>query len=185
MTTSEIIELQKRIGTEPDGAWGPASIRACQKHLKALMPIPNPWPLYRDMEEFYGKPGENHTTINVAGLGVKYGSQEVRKITVNERCAESLLDIFEDIHDSPFASILESFAGCFNNRQVRQGKSLSTHAYAAAVDLKPAGNGNLTPWPVKATMPIEVMEIFSKYGWVSAGAFWGRDAQHFQACLQI
>lgn len=185
MTTTEIINLQKRIGAEPDGMWGPESIRKCRGHLLALMPTPNPWPLYRDLEEFYGVPGTNHTTINVSGLGVKYGGQEVRKITVNEKCAGSLLDILEDIHDSPFASILESYAGCFNNRKMRQGSRLSVHAYAAAVDLHPAGNGNQTPWPINAIMPIEVMEIFAKYGWVAAGAHWGRDGQHFQACLQI
>jgi hypothetical protein len=30
-------------------------------------------------------------------------------------------------------------------------------------------------------MPIEVMEEFAKEGWLPAGAFWSRDAMHFQA----
>jgi hypothetical protein len=30
-------------------------------------------------------------------------------------------------------------------------------------------------------MPIQVMEEFAKEGWLAAGAFWGRDAMHFQA----
>jgi hypothetical protein len=30
-------------------------------------------------------------------------------------------------------------------------------------------------------MPIEVMECFAREGWLSAGAFWGYDAMHFQA----
>jgi hypothetical protein len=30
-------------------------------------------------------------------------------------------------------------------------------------------------------MPFEVMEIFAKHGFLSAGAFWGYDAMHFEA----
>jgi hypothetical protein len=30
-------------------------------------------------------------------------------------------------------------------------------------------------------MPLEVMEMFAQEGWLSAGAFWGRDAMHSQA----
>jgi hypothetical protein len=30
-------------------------------------------------------------------------------------------------------------------------------------------------------MPLEVMETFAREGWVSAGAFWGRDAMHHEA----
>jgi hypothetical protein len=30
-------------------------------------------------------------------------------------------------------------------------------------------------------MPLEVMEAFAREGWLSAGAFWGRDSMHAQA----
>jgi hypothetical protein len=30
-------------------------------------------------------------------------------------------------------------------------------------------------------MPLAVMEEFSREGWLAAGAFWNRDAMHFQA----
>jgi hypothetical protein len=30
-------------------------------------------------------------------------------------------------------------------------------------------------------MPLEVMEAFAREGWVSAGAFWSRDAMHHQS----
>jgi len=38
MTYTEIFHLQKRIGTTPDGFWGPKSIRACKEYLRAMMP---------------------------------------------------------------------------------------------------------------------------------------------------
>jgi hypothetical protein len=49
------------------------------------------------------------------------------------------------------------------------------------VDLDPDDNGNHVAWPTRATMPLEVMEAFAREGWVSAGAFWSRDAMHHQA----
>ena len=68
-----------------------------------------------------------------------------------------------------------------NNRSMRGGSLPSLHARGAAIDLMPDQNANHTPWPSAATMPMEVMEAFAREGWLSAGAFWGRDAMHFQA----
>jgi hypothetical protein len=64
---------------------------------------------------------------------------------------------------------------------MRGGTRPSTHARGIAIDLAPVWNGNATPWPAKATMPLAVMEQFAREGWLPAGAFWGRDAMHFQA----
>lgn len=185
MTTTEIMKLQAHVGAEPDGFWGNKSIRACQKHLKSLMPIPIPWPEYKDLEEFYGEPGENLMRIAVEGLGVEYDGKKVGSILVNEKCADSLLDILIELHDLGYHDILSKYGGCFNNRKMRSGSLPSVHAYGAAIDLDPANNGNRSHWPIKSTMPIGVMEVFSKFGWISAGAFWGRDAMHFQACNQM
>jgi hypothetical protein len=59
------------------------------------------------------------------------------------------------------------------------------HAWMNAIDINAGRNGNKTSWPVNATMPIEVMECFAQEGWLSAGAFWGRDAMHFQATAPL
>ena len=64
---------------------------------------------------------------------------------------------------------------------MRGGYTPSLHARGAAIDFDSYDNGNSTHWPVGATMPIGVMEEFAREGWVAAGAFWGRDAMHFQA----
>jgi hypothetical protein len=73
------------------------------------------------------------------------------------------------------------FFGAFANRNMRGGSSPSLHARAAAVDFDANRNGNLTHWPTKSRMPFDVMEIFAREGWLSAGAFWSRDSMHFQA----
>ena len=184
MKTHEIQEMQKRIGVTPDGFWGPKSIAACQKHLRGMMPLTNPWPKsdQKSLTAFYGAPGDTtkHTQINVAGLGVKYDGAAVARITCHERVAASLLRVIKRL-STLHPEVLAEFAGCYNNRAMRGGSLPSLHARAAAVDFMPGSNGNRSSWPTASTMPLTVMEEFSREGWLSAGAFWGRDAMHFQA----
>lgn len=185
MTTEEIIAIQRKIGTTPDGIWGNKSTAACEAYLRSLMPNPNPWPQtsQKALTAFYGAAGDESrlTTIDVRGLGVQFEGQNVSKIRVNRACADSLLRIIKAIAASPFNRVLRFYAGVYNNRPMRGGTTPSLHARGAAIDLMPATNGLNTHWPTKATMPFEVMEIFAREGWLPAGAFWSRDAQHFQA----
>lgn len=181
---SRIETIQRAIGVEPDGFWGPKSIAAVQKHLRALMPSPSPWPKTDQVSltKFYGMPGDEskHVQIDVTGLGVKYGGKPVQKITCHEKVAPSLKRILVRLSQE-FPDVAECYDGCYNNRAMRGGSTPSLHARAAAIDFDAGDNGNHTSWPVKATMPLGVMEIFASEGWMPAGAFWGRDAMHFQA----
>jgi hypothetical protein len=104
----------------------------------------------------------------------------VKTIRCNERVADSLSRILVAVSNvAPL--ILREYAGVYNNRPMRGGSLPSLHARGAAIDLAPDTNGNLVPWPVSADMPLVVMECFAREGWLSAGAFWGRDAMHAQA----
>ena len=184
MTQKEIQDMQAKIGVEPDGFWGPKSIAACQAHLRKLMPNPSPWPETNQaaLTNFYGPAGDESklTTINVAPLGMLYEGKPVRIIRCHAKVAESLKRILTAISKGPHRKVLEKYAGVFNNRAMRGGNLPSLHARGAAIDLDPDSNSNHTPWPTRATMPLEVMEEFAKEGWISAGAFWGRDAMHMQ-----
>lgn len=185
MSTAEIIAMQRRIGTAPDGFWGPKSITACQRHLRGLMPRPNTWPKtdQRSLTGFYGMPGDERQLVNVDvyDLGLEYSGKRIRTVRVNQACAESLRRVLVAIADSEHHSILQRYAGTYNNRPMRGGSLPSLHARGAAIDLDPGTNGLHTTWPTRATMPLEVMEEFAREGWLAAGAFWGRDAMHFQA----
>jgi hypothetical protein len=185
MTRQQIIEIQKRIGTTPDGFWGAKSTAACQAHLRSMMPSPNPWPAQSQsaLMAFYGKAGDESQLVNidVTGLGVRFEGKPVRSMRVHHKCAESLLRVLREIAASPFRYVLGEYAGTYNNRPMRGGSLPSLHARGAAIDLMPDTNRNNQHWPMSANMPIEVMEMFAREGWIAAGAFWSRDSMHFQA----
>ena len=180
-----IHELQKHVGAFPDGLWGVKSASACQQYLRSLMPKDNPWPKSdtESLVSFYGKPGNESNLINldVKGLGIYYDGARVKTIRCHHKVGESLHRVLTAISKSPDAELLKEYAGCYNYRVMRGGTSLSCHAWGIAVDIDPDNNGNRTPWPKIATMPITVMSEFSKEGWLPAGPFWGRDSCHFQA----
>jgi hypothetical protein len=100
---------------------------------------------------------------------------------IHHKCAESLLRVLREIAASPFRYVLGEYAGTYNNRPMRGGTLPSLHARGAAIDLMPDTNRNRQHWPTRANMPIEVMEMFAREGWLSAGAAWGRDSMHFEA----
>jgi hypothetical protein len=125
MTRDQIITLQERIGTQADGFWGRKSVRACEEHLLHMMPKPNPWPKSddRSMRAFYGRPGDedNLSFIDVSGLGVEYLGKPVTRIRCHKKVADSLLKVLTDISNSPFKWVLAQYAGCYNNRPMRNG----------------------------------------------------------------
>lgn len=198
MNQAQIIRLQERVGTTPDGFWGPDSIGACQRHLRDMMPSPHPFPAEgtQDFLDFYGPHGEKGgytppgRKFNLSFPLHLFGDANklVRTLTCHENCADSLQAVFERLAEvfpnkqsRKAAGILDYF-GVYNPRLKRGStRSWSMHAWMNAIDLNPGKNGNRTAWPVTSTMPIEVMECFAQEGWLPAGAFWGRDAMHFQA----
>lgn len=184
MNRSQIKALQTRIGAEADGFWGPKSNAACQKHLRALMPSPSPWPKpdQASLTRFYGAAGDESKLVNlsVEGLGVRYAGKLVKTIRCHAKVADSLKRVLMSLAVN-HPEVLADYNGCFNNRNMRGGSSKSLHAYGAAIDFMAGTNGNKTHWPTRATMPITVMEAFAREGWLSAGAAWLRDAMHSQA----
>ena len=184
MNKAEIKHVQCRIGTVVDGFWGPNSTAAAKRHLRKLMPF-SPWPKtdQASLTRFYGKPGDESRLINlsVTGLGLRYEGGAVRTVRCHHKVGDSLHRVLTAISNSEFSYILHEYAGVYNNRPMRGGSLPSLHARGAAIDLDPDRNTNRSHWPIAAKMPIEVMEFFAKEGWISAGAFWSRDAMHFQA----
>ena len=158
------------------------------------MPHPNPWPAAdrQSLRAFYGEPGDESRLVRLlvpAGVTVRYFDKELGKpgpmddyILCHHKVEASLARVLVALSKIPEGPpVLRIWAGVYNNRSVRNGSTPSLHAYGAATDFDPEPNGNGMHWPTAATMPLAVMECFAREGWLSAGAFWGRDAMHFQA----
>ena len=191
MNQTQIKIIQETVGTEPDGFWGPKSVAACQRYLRAMMPRPNPWPKQdqKSLTAFYGPAGK----VSVVQIPVPYkmylynGPKTVRTIGVHEKLAPSLGRVLKALgrryktEEERTAAGINWFYGVYNNRKMRGGSLPSLHARAAAIDFDAPRNGLHTPWPTRAHMPFDVIEIFAREGWLAAGAFWGRDGMHFQA----
>lgn len=189
MSRDEIIKMQMRIGTAPDGFWGPKSIAALRRHLRFLMPSPSPWPRTdkQSLHDFYGDPGDEDSLVMIRlPYEMRYDGKVVTRMRVHKRCADSLLRVLTRIRDRMEAvpdivPEATDFGGCFNYRLKRGGSSWSLHAWGAAIDLDPSDNAFRASWPIQADMPLEIIEAFAIEGWISAAAFWGYDAMHFQA----
>ena len=189
MTSDQIQRMQRRIGVVPDGFWGPKSQARCREHLRSLMPSPNPWPhsTQAALREFYGEPGDESNLVTIEfPFPMYYGGKLVKKSRCHLKVAPSLKRILQaigDLHgkDREVMEEAEDYGGIFNFRQKRGGTSFSVHAWGAAIDLDADDNTFRDTWPLKADMPLEIMEAFAREGWQSAGAFWGYDAMHFEA----
>jgi hypothetical protein len=189
MKPYQIVKIQKRIGTTPDGFWGPKSVAACKKHLRAMMPDPNPWPAsdQASLRAFYGKPGDESNLVTFQpAYPLFYGGKKVSGVRCHKKVAESLARVLESIEklgrvQPDIMDEAQDYSGCYNFRLKRGGSTYSLHAWGAAIDLDADDNTFKDSWPMKADMPLEIMECFAKEGWISAGAFWGYDAMHFEA----
>lgn len=193
MNLEQIRTIQETIGAEPDGFWGPISTKACRNYLRARMPVSHPFPTSRQVTAFYGRHGEPNgsyspPTVKIdLPFDIYYGDRPVNILRPHEKCAESLLHAFELLasrfpteYARRTAGIL-TYDGLYNPRPMRGGTAWSMHSWAIAIDLCAAKNGNTVHWPTGASMPLAVMECFAEAGWTPAGAFWSRDAMHFEA----
>lgn len=189
MTLTEIQAMQREVGTVPDGFWGPRSIAACQRYLRALMPKPNPWPLPTQaaLTRFYGRAGDESQLVEIRfPYRMLYQGKVVTRSRCHRRVHDSLLTVLTEIGDRwgqarGIMEEAEDYGGIYANRPMRNGTLPSLHARGAAIDLDPDDNANLVAWPVAADMPLQIMAAFARQGWLAAGAFWLRDAMHFQA----
>lgn len=189
MKTEEIKAMQQRVGAVADGFWGPVSMAACRKYLRGLMPKVNPWPKADavSLRAFYGAPGDEGNLVTFTfPFPTFYDSRRVLTGRCHRKVKDSLLRILTRIGEQhggnrEVMEAAEDYGGIYNFRSKRGGSSLSVHAWGAAIDLDADDNSFRCSWPMQSDMPLAIIEEFAREGWVSAAAFWGYDAMHFQA----
>lgn len=152
---------------------------------------PTTWPRQRAMAAFYGAPGTNHTKIDVPfPLRIAWDkSKSITRFTINEKCAESAVRAYTAIFDHyGYEKIkelgLDLWGGCYNNRKMRGGSSLSTHAFACAIDGDPEHN-QLHWRSDRASLATPersyFLDAWEAQGWISLGRERNMDWMHVQA----
>ena len=118
-----------------------------------------------------------------------HGGGTVRVTTANG-VDKALARVSADLDKLPrkFARFLRPSAGTYNCRTIAGTKRLSVHAFAAAIDInvkatdywrwsKPGKNGVLK-WRNK--IPVEVVRIFERHGFIWGGRWYHYDTMHFE-----
>lgn len=167
------------------------------------------WPKQSNLAAFYGNPDVNRDgapdifwqRANLVRIvppypmyypTVKSGKlvkrpQKLSAITCHRKVAPSLLRVLTRIGDELTPDEIKTyeldiFGGCFNFRAMRSGRALSTHSYAAAIDLSHLINRYKRRYDMGAgMMPMRVVRMFEAEGWTWGGLWRTGDAMHFQA----
>lgn len=196
-----------------DGLWGPQTAFAVDTLIEKLETGATPeawrdsveiaraadrWPLQRDLNAFYGPPGQAGGAwptylVKVAcpwKLKIAWNLSSTRQhLNVHEKLADSVGTVLERVH-STYGDLdinrlgLDLFGGDYNPRLMRGGTKPSTHSWGIAFDFDPAKN------PLKANRATarfahadyeDWWRAWEDEGWVSLGRARNFDWMHVQA----
>jgi hypothetical protein len=164
---------------------------------KIALPIESP----NALTKFYGTPSSNpnyldwfsfpHPEIRLysrIGANLKDYSGDSRldhrtHKLLTARLTQALAEIYRTLGEEAFVKQgWHVYGGSHNYRPKVGGSSLSTHAWACAVDMNPAENPFARTTTTFSDVSIDIME---KWGFLSGGRAWGKDWMHFQACIPV
>ncbi len=149
------------------------------------------WPRQRECAAFYGTPGTGHKMLDLPyPMRIAWDPHvTIKRITIHKKCADSAKRVLQKVKEhygmEKIGDLgLDLFGGCYNNRPMRGGRSLSMHAYACAIDFDPARN--LLRWDhTRARLArrdaVRFWELWEDEGWVSVGRARDFDWMHVQA----
>jgi len=117
-----------------------------------------------------------------------HGGGRVAVTTLNG-VDKALTSVSKELDTLPaaFVKFLAPTAGTYNCRTVAGSSVPSMHAYGAAIDLNPkysdywrwSANGATDPvW--KSQIPIEIVRVFEKHGFIWGGYWYHFDTTHFE-----
>ena len=116
------------------------------------------------------------------------GGGIVMATTVNG-VAEKLAAVARELEQLPanLTRFLVPSAGAYNCRAIAKTHRLSVHAYGAAIDLNsrygdywqwPTASKGTIPW--KNRMPLAIVEVFERHGFIWGGKWYHYDTMHFE-----
>ena len=137
---------------------------------------PRPKSTTADKTRIFGKAGSPPMTTFTPPYPMEFSwGGSVSKIGCHKLITEPLKAALEEIGNKGAPWIkkhgLNLYAGCFNDRSTRGGRTKSDHAWAIAIDLNPDANGNHQTWKPGTRgpngtlqMPKEAVRIFKRHG---------------------
>ncbi len=155
---------------------------------------PNSWPTQNedDIRAFFGPPSDAGLVLVRCPwqLALAWNTRtKTRNIRCHPRVADSLARVLDRVHTTYGEARIQElrlhlYGGCYNNRAMRGGTRLSTHAWGIAIDWDPAHN-KLRWGRDRATLSADAYEpwwqAWEDEGWVSLGRERNFDWMHVQA----
>jgi hypothetical protein len=120
----------------------------------------------------------------------KLSSQKIQITTVNN-INEKIDSISREIDFHPeFKKYIQNIGGTFNWRNIKGTKRLSMHSFGMTIDIN-VKYSNYWQWDANSTMenvkltytnkiPIKLVKIFEKYGFIWGGNWYHYDTMHFE-----
>ncbi|WP_421593620.1 M15 family metallopeptidase [Shinella sp. M27] len=114
---------------------------------------------------------------------------ETLRVTKRQGAAAALEKVRDELEAKPeLKRYLSPSAGVFNWRKVSGAKNMSVHSFGAAVDLNTKfadywiwSGGKPGKVPKYANKyPLEIVEIFERYGFIWGGRWYHYDTMHFE-----
>lgn len=159
----------------PPGGWASAS------YLE-YSPLSRPAGLLK-IVELFGSAGGPLASAGTCRLPEKLRLGGEEEIFIDHFACHKLLEeefnkVFHRIHSEGFWKDLQTYDGCYENRNKGGSSNKSTHAWGIAVDLNAKSNAQGTD----GTMSKDVVRIFEEEGFAWGGYFSGtkKDPMHFQ-----
>ena len=106
-------------------------------------------------------------------------------INKNEKCAEMLQKISKELDNLPqnYMKYIINPSGSYNYRHILGTNRLSAHSYGIAIDIT-SKYGNYWKWDknfkYKNRIPLKIVNIFEKYGFIWGGRWYHYDTIHFE-----
>jgi hypothetical protein len=136
-------------------------------------------------EKMYGK-SESEVKKNLVTIvwipGIANASIKVSKINEVDKKFMEVSDDLENV-SAELKKYISKTAGTFNYRVIAGTTRLSAHAYGIAIDIN-TSYSDYWKWDgsmkYKNKIPIEIVEIFEKHGFIWGGKWYHYDTMHFE-----
>lgn len=204
-TTKFVKQFQREAGLDVDGIVGSKTIEVLRKRAKNYVPPPEgkivfkEVPKYKDLFTIFGdfripswkseylvrcdlshvESFFDHVVLGWDNSVLAFKHSKYFGFYCHKYVVDKFQLVFEEIARRRLHTKIITFDGCFSIRFMRRAKKWSTHSWAIAIDLNAKWNRfgqrnfNMSP---------EIVDIFSKYGFVWGGKWRTPDAMHFQFC---